>query len=361
MERRKVTQASRLLYVSPTDGVHDRRFVDAWRASGYWVESMSSDRWGNPIAGAEGKVQDRIDQSLPDFVQVGPLCAPLVEEVLGWSGPILATSWGFDLLRDINTSREQRDRAQRLLLAASHVLVDSPATMDVAMSLGADPGAFTMFPWGVDLVRFAPTGPDLRASLRVGKSDVLIVSMRNLEPAYAVADLLAGFRTVRDRWPQTHLVFAGNGSQREELGRRASAMGLAESVTFVGALEPDDLARLLRSADIYVSTSPVDGSSVSLLEAMASGLPSCVTDIPGNRYWVDDLRGVRYRVGDVDDLAGALNLLVETCVQSPEVASSMGSAARRAVQEGADWALTQTRFPELAEAVVAPTRKAFDD
>ena len=63
---------------------------------------------------------------------------------------------------------------------------------------------------------------------------------------------------------------------------------MGHSVQFVGRVPHEGMPDLLSQADIYVSTSLYDGTSVSLLEAMASGAFPVVTDIPSNREWIAD-------------------------------------------------------------------------
>ncbi len=92
--------------------------------------------------------------------------------------------------------------------------------------------------------------------------------------------------------------------------------GVLDRVHFGGQVGQKDLPRWYHMADLYISPSHVDGSSVSLMEALASGLPCLVSDIPGNREWIEDgVNGWLFRDGDVDDLAE--KILV--CDQKPQV------------------------------------------
>jgi glycosyltransferase involved in cell wall biosynthesis len=97
-------------------------------------------------------------------------------------------------------------------------------------------------------------------------------------------------------------------------------------------------------ADIYISPSHVDGSSVSLLEALASGLPCLVSDIPGNKEWIEDgVNGWTFRDGDVDDLAEKILL----AIKSRRSFRKIGEAARKTAEEKADW---EKNFGKLLEA-----------
>jgi glycosyltransferase involved in cell wall biosynthesis len=97
-------------------------------------------------------------------------------------------------------------------------------------------------------------------------------------------------------------------------------------------------------ADLYVSPSHVDGSSVSLLEALACGLPCLVSDIPGNREWIEeDVNGWSFRDGDAEDLAGKISLAIKSRKFLPRI----GELARKTAEEKADW---KKNFGKLLEA-----------
>ncbi len=109
-----------------------------------------------------------------------------------------------------------------------------------------------------------------------------LVSVRNLEGHYGVDTILRAFALVRAHWPEASLTVAGQGSQAEPLRRLAADLGDA-GVRFVGRVEPGRMPELLDSADIMLNASLVDNQPVTLLEAMAAGLPvvtSSAGDIP---------------------------------------------------------------------------------
>jgi glycosyltransferase involved in cell wall biosynthesis len=88
--------------------------------------------------------------------------------------------------------------------------------------------------------------------------------------------------------PNARFIIAGAGSERGNLERQVKNLNIGSSVQFLGWVRHEEMPRLLSEADIYVSTSLDDGTSVSLLEAMASGAFPIVTDIPSNREWISD-------------------------------------------------------------------------
>ena len=87
----------------------------------------------------------------------------------------------------------------------------------------------------------------------------------------------------------------------------------------------------------------MDGSSVTLMEALASGLPCLVSDIPGNKEWVEDgLNGWLFRDGDVDDLAAK----ILNAIQNRKSFQTIGEAARKTAEEKANW---QKNFGKLLQ------------
>ena len=95
-----------------------------------------------------------------------------------------------------------------------------------------------------------------------------------------------------------------------------------------------ELPSVLSEFDLFVSTSPVDGSSISMLQAMATGLPCVVPDIESNREWIQDgLTGFLFEAGNATDLAKVLEELSER----PDIVKSVVESAREVVEKKADW------------------------
>src|SRR5262249_18855144 len=96
------------------------------------------------------------------------------------------------------------------------------------------------------------------------------------------------------------------------LKRQAFELGIGEQVTFLGGYRQSELPGLLENADVYVSAKPTDDASVSLLEAMASGVFPVVTDIAGNREWLSGTGdGLLFPRREAPALAAALRIAIE--------------------------------------------------
>ncbi|MGH8851495.1 MAG: glycosyltransferase family 4 protein [Casimicrobiaceae bacterium] len=110
---------------------------------------------------------------------------------------------------------------------------------------------------------------------------------RNLEPIYDIATALRAFALVGARYPDARLTVAGSGPDRAALEELAAQLGIAERVRFTGRLDNAELPALYRAAGIVVNASRVDNMPISLLEAMASGVPIVSTNVGGIPHVVE--------------------------------------------------------------------------
>jgi len=151
--------------------------------------------------------------------------------------------------------------------------------------MGMDMTKTTVLPMGVD-ESFFKVGK--RGNRSPGKRDSVILSNRNLQPIYNVSQLIKAIPMVLEENPNAKFWVAGEGREKEDLKNKVVELGVSSSVQFLGRIPHEKMPDLLGDTDIYVSTSTTDGTSVSLLEAMASGAFPVVTDISANREWITD-------------------------------------------------------------------------
>ena len=156
--------------------------------------------------------------------------------------------------------------------------------------------------------------------------------------------------------PEMRLIMLGSGSQAPHLRRIFSQEGVQEAseaslhgeralpqVIFPGQVRQADLPGYYRRADLYIAATHSDGTSISLLEAMACGKPAVVSDIFGNREWVTpEETGWLFPAGDATALA---QHIVQAFDQRQRLVE-MGCAARQIAEQRADW---NKNFPRLFE------------
>jgi len=285
-----------------------------------------------------------IDDFQPDVIHAGPVqSASYLAAKTGFE-PLVTMSWGSDLLLDADQNEQMR-QVTRFTLDHTTVLAgDCKAVQEKAAQFGFPPERTALFPWGVDLKRFSPgRADDLRAQLN-WQTAFVILSLRFWEPLYGVDILVRGFAQAADQLSDLRLLLLGGGSQENVIRGILAQHHLLDRVHFGGQIGQDNLPPYYHAADLYVSASHSDGSSVSLMEALACGVPCLVSDIPGNQEWLAD-SPAGWLFGDGDDQAVADGIL--RAYQMRETQPSMRLAARSLAQERADWS---KNFPKLLAA-----------
>jgi glycosyltransferase involved in cell wall biosynthesis len=115
-----------------------------------------------------------------------------------------------------------------------------------------------------------------------------------------VGDIIEAFALALEDDPDLFLLVGGDGPLRGELEQRVEALGIESRVAFIGLLPESELPALLRAVDVYVSATAVDGTSVTLLQALAIGTTTVASGIPGNLGWLGrEPRTFAYPVGDL--------------------------------------------------------------
>jgi len=339
----------RILYVSRSSTGHDRRFLSAWRSAGFQVASVEIS--GVTAAEAESSerlIRAQLESFRPDLIQVGPVTHPASSVVDVWDGPLIATSWGFDLLLEAGEATEVEMQARKVLSRASLIFVDNDATVTKAESLGADPTRIVQFPWGLDSQWFAKRSSEPLSN----RHGIEFLCTRRHEEIYRVDDVVSAFLITAARYEGIVLRLLGSGSLSPILKDKVATSEYAHRVSFEGEQKPEVLRAAYLRADAYITASSVDGTSVSLLEAMACGTPVVASGIPGNAQWVTEETGLTFDTGDVEELA---EIMGQFASASPFFVSRTRWRARKAkslVQRRANWLTTEEEFPQYARAAL---------
>ena len=106
-----------------------------------------------------------------------------------------------------------------------------------------------------------------------------------------------------------HYLIAGQGVLQKQLEKLAFGLGVAGQIHFLGFRE--DIADIMKLVDIYCLPSLREGLNVSLMEAIASGLPCIVSNIRGNRDLIDCNGGYRVTLNSSDGWARAISDVIE--------------------------------------------------
>ena len=358
---------TRVIYFTRDYTTHDHRFLSKLAQTEHQIYYLQLERRGHSLedrplppqiecinwAGGKQPVSWRdglhllvdlkriIRQVKPDLIQAGPIQRSALLVALSGFQPLVSMSWGYDLLIDAERSALWRWVTRYTLKHSAAMVGDCDTIRRIAVAHGMPDKRIVTFPWGIDLQHFSPGQPPASSDQ---PSTFVILSTRGWEPIYGVDVIARAFAIAAAQRPELRLIMLGNGSQAAQLRQIFLSARVEDHVLFPGQVGHHDLPRYYRMADLYLSASHSDGTSISLLEAMACGRPVLVSDIPGNREWVQPgINGWLFPDGDEKALAESILKAVEKRQRLPD----MGRRARQIAEQRADW---EKNFPILLRA-----------
>jgi L-malate glycosyltransferase len=307
-----------------------------------WAGGRNRFRWRN-VPRLTRDLTRVVHEVKPDLIHAGPIQTAAFIAVRSGFRPVLAMSWGFDLQEDARRGLGWSWVTRYTLRRSTYFTCDAQSTRDIAQSYGMKADRISVFPWGVDLKRFRPRIrsresrpplPSPQASKRAKSRPFVLLCNRSWEPRYGVDILAKAFVIAAQRNPQIRLALLGAGSEAPRIRQVLQEGKVLERIRFGGYIPQTDLPRWYHDADLFISPSHVDGSSVSLMEALACGVPALVSDIPANREWVEEgVNGWLFPDGDAEALAAK----ILSVAAKPRRLPGFSRRARRVAEERANW------------------------
>lgn len=169
---------------------------------------------------------------------------------------------------------------------------------------------------------------EARREMGVEPGELLLIQVARLDYLKDHATALRALRRLADRAPEARLVLVGEGPEESTIRALIAELGLEDRVRALGLRK--DVPRLLAAADVALLTSVSEGIPLTLIEAMAAGLPVVSTNVGGvAEVVVDRLTGLLAPSGDDDALAEAVASLAD----APEARRRMGALGRERAHE----------------------------
>lgn len=370
----------KVFYLAVGSGNHDRRFLEKLAQRGHetylvyfhpeghrlTVEGIQSFYIGNGTAPAAsgalaklfrmkqvyGRFLRLLKKLKPDVLQAGWLLNAGFMAALSGFHPFILVPWGSDVLIEPERNRLFRGMVRYALSRADRLSCDAETVKKKILTLvpSYPEEHITVVPWGIDLNVFHPDAENRgRMRQRLGwEGRKILIMTRYFKPVYGVDIFLKSLPAVRCRHSNLGVLLAGSGPLETELRQLTERLGLNDVVHFTGELASRDLALALQAADLYVTTSFSDGTSVSLLEALACGLPVVTTDVPSLLEWVTErVNGRVVPCGDSNRIAQA----VTEILGAPEEAHRMGQRNLEVARERADWERNFSRLESIYQEV----------
>lgn len=192
-----------------------------------------------------------------------------------------------------------------------------------------------MVPNGVDVNRFRPDESqrdDVRDELNLDRNCPIVGIVAALRPEKNHPQFISAAREVIAKFPDAQFLIVGDGPQRKSIGAFATELGIASHVHFLG--NRNDTQRLLAAFDVFCLTSKNEANPVSIIEALATGIPVVSPDVGSVRETVlDSVTGFVTRPRDANHTAESIVRILSNST----IANSMGGAGRELVRES--WSL----------------------
>jgi glycosyltransferase involved in cell wall biosynthesis len=189
--------------------------------------------------------------------------------------PIILTTWGSDVLLLPKKGCFYRAMVRYVLKKASLITADASFMAEAIHEL-----------IGKKEVIIANFGVEFQKNNEVITRDFIIYSNRMHEPLYNIDQViyqLKDFLLENSKWK---LIIAAEGTQTPYLKKKVAEEFPKNTIEFVGFLSPEENILYYKKAMFYISIPKSDGTSISLLEAMAYGCLPITSDLPANKEWI---------------------------------------------------------------------------
>ncbi|MFJ9433633.1 glycosyltransferase [Streptomyces sp. NPDC101490] len=264
----------------------------------------------------------RADRLTALFAAARPGAVVIVTQVWAMEWVALADTRGLLVIGMSHESYAASAAASRLARVKRHyrnvdrLLVLTPGDADQWIRAGMDNVGHMP-----NALPFMPTAP-------VPRSEKAVVSVGRLSHEKGVDILLDSWAEIAPRHPGWTLRIYGTGDEERALRQRTTALGLDGSVLWMG--RTNDVLGALSGASVFAQASRAEGFPITLLEAMAAGVPCAAFDCaPGVREIIRDGEdGLLARLGNTMELGGRIS----TLIADKEQRDRMGDAAFRNVR-----------------------------
>lgn len=139
-----------------------------------------------------------------------------------------------------------------------------------------------LIPNGVDIDKFSTLSrEEARRKFNIKDNERMLIFVGRLTPIKGVKFLIEAMALIRQQHPEARLLIVGDGEERQNLEELAEKLNLKKWVSFLGQIPSERIPEYMVASDIFVLPSLSEGFPLTILEAMASGLPIVTTRVRG--------------------------------------------------------------------------------
>jgi glycosyltransferase involved in cell wall biosynthesis len=337
----------RICYLADPSSIHTQRWLQYFSSAGHEVHLVNCSlqplaifdwpgaihhniAWPSPpVPGLRGlarlaartlNLRRLIRDIRPDIVHAHYVNGPGWYASLSGFHPLVMTAWGTDIFANLpHGPLPDRWLTALALWRADLVTADARQLMDIMRPYLGPQARAELVRFGIDTRQFSP-GPDRTWQSRLGLNGApVILSIRQCVRHYNIDTIVDALPQVQRVVPGARLLLKQMGDRTQdaynvELRSLIARLGLTDWVTFVPPVGYDEMPDLYRCASAVVSVPSWDGMPVSVLEAMACGVPIVASDLPALR----ELReyGAQFELVAPRDVAGLSQALLHV-LRSP--------------------------------------------
>ncbi|WP_027417770.1 glycosyltransferase [Aneurinibacillus terranovensis] len=210
-----------------------------------------------------------------------------------------------------------------------HYIAISRAIMESLEADGVDSSRISLIHHGIAVDQFESLhehASDIRKSIGIPEDAFVVGTVSRMVPVKGLHDLLGAIDSLVKDHPHIHWLAVGDGPEKESLERTATEKGIHNHIHFVGFRQ--DIPRLLKAMDVFVSPSYSEGLGLSLLEAMAAKRPVISTLVGGIQDFLRDYQtGIVIPVHEPEEIKQNIMILME----NKSLRTSLSEAAYQTV------------------------------
>jgi glycosyltransferase involved in cell wall biosynthesis len=294
------------------------------------------------------KLKRAIKEFQPDVIHGGNTWNESFLAALSGFHPLIVVPYGSDVLIDTQRLFWFRYANTKVFREADWVSCDAEHVKRKIIKDFAYPAEkITVIPWGIEVDEIARKRDANRDAMRKAlrwEDNFILIMTRNHEPVYGIDVFLRALQVVAKSNSSIRVIMIGGGPLTGAMQQMAKEFDVDRHILWTGKIPRPELLRHLYAADLYVSSSHSDGTSVSLLEAMAARLSVVLTYVPSNLEWITSgVNGEIVPRGDHQALARAILGLAADPERNARYAKTNLEKARAR----ADWDGNYLEFEKL--------------
>lgn len=359
-----------LLFIADGRSIHTQRWAEYFAGRGHHVHLITYDPMNRTIPGVTEYVLGSFWKSLylafiPRQVRINRIVRDVSPDIIHahfiakygfhlWGlgfHPAVVSAWGDDVLILPKNNRLIRYVTRNVLIFADLVYAVSRNIRNHILSdFAILPAKVRYLPFGIDTEMFRPD-----ASMKEDDNRTIrVFSNRGYYPVYDNGTLVRGFALAIRKEPRLRLTLKGSGPEEQAIRDLVHTLGLSESISFREKTDYTLVPRDYQKADIFITTSLSDGTPVSVLEAMASGLACICTSVGGIPEWIEHNRtGLLIKPASPDLVSDAILALAA----DPVLRERLGTAARETVVRNGQWELLMEQAEKDYQELVKTYRQ----